>query len=130
MQAGFICNLRKIIDAGENKALLISATGTGKTYASAFAVRDLGFKKVLFIAHRMMLINQALKTYRNVFSDKTKMGRVGGGLSEYDSDFIFAMVETLHKEENLKRFSPDEFDCIILDEAHHSPANTYQHRFL
>jgi len=126
MQVGFISNLKKILDAGENRALLISATGTGKTYASAFAMRDLGFKRVLFIAHRMMLINQALKSYRNVFNDKTKMGRVGGGLSEYDSDFIFAMVETLHKEENLSRFTPDEFDCIILDEAHHSPANTYQ----
>ncbi len=126
MQAGFVSNLRKILDAGENRALLISATGTGKTYASAFAVRDLGFKKVLFIAHRMMLLNQAIDSYKNVFNDKTTMGKIGGGYSDYDSDIIFAMVETLHKEENLFRFSPDEFDCIILDEAHHSPANTYQ----
>ncbi len=126
MQAGFVSNLRKIIDSGENRALLISATGTGKTYASAFAVRDLGFKKVLFIAHRMMLLNQAIESYKMVFNDKTSMGKIGGGYSDYDSDIIFAMVETLHKEANLYRFSPDEFDCIVLDEAHHSPANTYQ----
>lgn len=48
MQVGFITNLRKILEKGEDRALLISATGTGKTYASAFAMRELGFKRVLF----------------------------------------------------------------------------------
>ena len=52
MQVKFITSLRKIFDAGENKALLISATGTGKTYASAFAMRELGFRRVLFLVHR------------------------------------------------------------------------------
>ena len=47
MQVGFINNLRKIYEAREDKALLISATGTGKTYASAFAARELEFKRVL-----------------------------------------------------------------------------------
>ncbi len=46
MQIGFIINLKKILEAGEDRALLISATGTGKTYASAFAMRELGFKRV------------------------------------------------------------------------------------
>lgn len=126
MQVGFISNLRKLINSGHKKALLISATGTGKTYASAFAMRELGFKKILFVAHRNMLINQALSSYKNVFEDGVSMGIVGDGSSDYDADFIFAMVETIHKEEKLKRFSPDHFDCVILDEAHHSPANTYQ----
>ena len=48
MQVGFITNLKKILAAGEDRALLISATGTGKTYASAFAMRELRFKRVLF----------------------------------------------------------------------------------
>ncbi len=126
MQVGFVSNLKKIITSGQNKALLISATGTGKTYASAYAMLELGYKRVLFIAHRMMLIDQAIKSYKNIFGDDITMGRVGGGFAEYNADYVFAMVETLHKEENLKRFSPEEFDCIILDEAHHSPANTYQ----
>lgn len=126
MQVGFITSLRKIIEAGEGRALLISATGTGKTYASAFAMRELGFKRVLFLVHRSTLAKQAMASFRNVFEDKKSMGIVGAGHSDYDADFIFAMVETLHKENNLTRFSPDEFDCIVLDEAHHSPANTYQ----
>lgn len=126
MQVGFISNLRKIVDAGENRALLISATGTGKTYASAFAVRELGFKRVLFIVHRSTLANNALKSYRNVFEETKSMGLIGFGHHDYDKDFIFAMVETIHKEDILNKFLPDDFDCIVLDEAHHSPANTYQ----
>lgn len=126
MQVGFITNLRKIVEAGENRALLISATGTGKTYASAFAMRELGFKRVLFLVHRSTLAKQALTSFRKVFEDKKSMGIVGAGYSDYDADYIFAMVETLHKEDNLRKFAPEEFDCIVLDEAHHSPANTYQ----
>ena len=59
MQVGFIKNLRKIQEAGERKALLISATGTGKTYASAFAMRELGFQRVLFLVHRNQIAKQA-----------------------------------------------------------------------
>ena len=62
MQVGFINNLRKIYEAGEDKALLISATGTGKTYASAFAARELEFKRVLFLVHRNQIAKQALKS--------------------------------------------------------------------
>ena len=52
MQLAFISNLRQIVGAGQERALLISATGTGKTYASAFAMRELGFRRVLFLVHR------------------------------------------------------------------------------
>ena len=84
MQVGFITNLRKIVDAGENRALLISATGTGKTYASAFAMRELGFKRVLFLVHRSTLAKQALTSFRKVFEDKKSMGIVGAGYSDYE----------------------------------------------
>lgn len=126
MQVGFITNLKKIVEKGENRALLISATGTGKTYASAFAMRELGFDRVLFLVHRATLAKQAMVSFRNVFEETKTMGIVGAGYSDYQADYIFAMVETLHKEDNLKRFNPEDFDCIVLDEAHHSPANTYQ----
>lgn len=126
MQEEFIINLRKIIEKGEERALLISATGTGKTYASAFAVRELGFKRVLFIVHRAQLAKQAKKSFERVFNNFVSMGIVGDGKHEYDSDFIFAMVETLNRDEHLFKYKKDTFDCIILDEAHHSPANTYQ----
>ena len=126
MQVGFIVNLKKIIEAGEERALLISATGTGKTYASAFAMRELGYKRVLFLVHRGQLARQTKKSYQKVFGKNVSMGLVGAGYSDYDADYVFAMVQTLNRDEHLHKYSPDEFDCIILDEAHHSSADTYQ----
>lgn len=126
MQVGFIVNLKKIIEAGEERALLISATGTGKTYASAFAMRELGYKRVLFLVHRGQLARQTKKSYQKVFGKTISMGLVGAGYSDYAADYVFAMVQTLNRDEHLHKYSPDEFDCIILDEAHHSSADTYQ----
>lgn len=126
MQVGFIKNLRKIIESGEHKALLISATGTGKTYASAFAMRELGYKRVLFLVHRNFLARQTKNSYEKVFGKSVTMGLVGAGNYEYDKDYIFATVQTLHKEDRLLQFSPNHFDAICLDEAHHVPANIYQ----
>ena len=126
MQVGFITNLRKIIEAGESRALLISATGTGKTYASAFAMRELGYKRVLFLVHRGQLARQTKKSYQKIFGKNVSMGLVGAGYSEYDADYVFAMVQTLNRDDHLRKYRPDAFDCIILDEAHHSSAATYQ----
>ena len=126
MQMGFIINLKKILEAGEDRALLISATGTGKTYASAFAMRELGFKRVLFLVHRGQLARQTKKSYEKVFAESVSMGLVGAGYHEYDADYIFATVQTLNRDEHLLQYEKDAFDCIVLDEAHHVPADTYQ----
>lgn len=126
MQVGFITNLRKILNAGKERALLISATGTGKTYASAFAMRELAFKRVLFLVHRGQLARQSRKSYQKVFDKSVSMGLVGAGYHEYDCDFVFATVQTLNRDEHLFKYNYDEFDCIILDEAHHISADTYQ----
>ena len=125
MQERFIANLRKILEQGEERALLISATGTGKTYASAFAMRELGFKRVLFLVHRVTLAKQAKKSFEKVFDKKVTMGLVGAGSYEYEKDYVFATVETLNRDTHLFQYQPDDFDCIILDEAHHSSNNIY-----
>lgn len=125
MQERFIANLRKILEQGEERALLISATGTGKTYASAFAMRELGFKRVLFLVHRVTLAKQAKKSFEKVFDKKVTMGLVGAGFYEYEKDYIFATVETLNRDTHLFKYQPNTFDCIILDEAHHSSNNIY-----
>lgn len=116
MQEEFIVNLRKIIEKGEKRALLISATGTGKTYASAFAMRELGFKRVLFLVHRAQLAKQAKKSFERVFNNSVSMGIVGDGKHEYGCDFVFAMVETLNRDQHLFQYEKDAFDCIILDD--------------
>ncbi len=129
MQEEFIVGLRNIMESGGSRALLISATGTGKTYASAFAMRELGFKRVLFLVHRNQLARQTKKSYKKVFEKSVSMGVICGRDSideNIDKDIIFATIQTLAKEDNLKRFKPDDFSAIILDESHHSPANSYQ----
>lgn len=126
MQVGFINNLRRIYETGEDKALLISATGTGKTYASAFATRELEFKRVLFLVHRNQIAKQALKSYRKVFDGKVSMGMVTGKYQDYNADFVFATVQTLSKEETLTRYEKEHWDLIIIDEAHHSSADSYK----
>ena len=126
MQVGFITNLKKILASGENKALLISATGTGKTYASAFAMRELRFKRVLFLVHRGQLARQTKKSYEKVFAKSISMGLVGAGYHEYDADYVFATVQTLNRDEHLLQYEKNTFDCIVLDEAHHVSADTYQ----
>lgn len=125
MQERFIANLRKILQQGEERALLISATGTGKTFASAFAMRELGFKRVLFLVHRVTLAKQAKKSFEKVFGKKVTMGVVGAGFYEYEKEYVFATVETLNRDTHLFQYQPDTFECIILDEAHHSSNNIY-----
>ena len=126
MQVAFIVNLKKIIESGEKRALLISATGTGKTYASAFAMRELGYKRVLFLVHRGQLARQTKKSYQKILDKNISMGLVGAGCSEYEADYVFATVQTLNRDEHLHKYNPEAFECIILDEAHHSSADTYQ----
>lgn len=126
MQVGFINNLQKIYEAGENRALLISATGTGKTYASAFVMRELGFQRVLFLVHRNQIAKQAMKSYRKVFGGQVVMGMVTGKHQKYDADFVFATIQTLSKDEILEKYGKTAFDAIVIDEAHHSAANSYK----
>ena len=126
MQRAFIYNLLQLRNNGVNKALLISATGTGKTYASAFAMRELGFKKVLFLVHRNQIAKQAKASFERVFGSRIKTGLVSGIKHDYEADFVFATVQTLSKQENLERFPRDYFDACIYDEAHHTSAGSYK----
>lgn len=99
-----------------NQFPLLTYSGTGKTYASAFAMRELGFKRVLFLVHRVTLAKQAKKSYEKVFDRRVTMGLVGAGSYEYEKDYVFATVDTLNRDTHLFQYKPDDFDCIILEE--------------
>lgn len=104
----------------------MTRAGTRKTYASAFAMRELGFRKVLFLVHRNQIAKQAKKSYRKVFGSSVSMGMVTGQYQEMDKDYIFATIQTISKEQTLHAFERTAFDAIIIDEAHHSSANSYK----
>ena len=89
MQEEFIDNLRELIKSGEKRAILVSATGTGKTYASAFAVRDFKPKRFLFLVHREQIAKQALEAFKNVFNDHENFGLVSGNSKQFDKNYIF-----------------------------------------
>ena len=126
MQLGFIANLEKIRGARESRALLISATGTGKTYASAFAMREENVKKVLFLVHREQIAKQAIESYKKVFGNTRSFGLLSGNSKEYDVDYLFSTMQMMAKQEVFTKFPKDAFDTIIIDEAHRTGAASYQ----
>lgn len=126
MQKEALLNLNKLRSEGKNKALLVSATGTGKTYLSAFDARNHQPKRLLFVVHRETILKAAIKTYRNIFGSEKTMGLLSGNSKETNVDFVFSTVQTLSKEKNLSSFAPNHFDYIVIDEVHHSTSNTYQ----
>lgn len=126
MQIEFINNLRKIKEDKASHALLISATGTGKTYASAFALREENVKKALFLVHREQIAKQAMATYKKVFGSTRTFGLLSGNSKDYEADFLFSTMQMMAKEESLNKFDRQEFDTIVIDEVHRAGAESYQ----
>ncbi|MEG2668671.1 MAG: DEAD/DEAH box helicase [Lachnospiraceae bacterium] len=126
MQISFIQNLKKIQQDGEKKALLISATGTGKTYASAFALRNQNPEKALFLVHREQIAKQAIKSYKNVFGDTKKIGLLSGNSKDFQADYLFSTMQMMARPEIRQQFQPEEFQTIVIDEAHRTGATSYQ----
>jgi superfamily II DNA or RNA helicase len=125
MQKEALNNLQKLREKGKKRSLLISATGTGKTYLSAFDVKNFNPKKVLFVVHRLNIAKAALKTFQTIFKDTKSMGLFSGFEKNMNVDFIFSTIQTISKEDNLKLFNPNSFDYIIIDETHRAGAQSY-----
>ena len=122
MQKEALNNLKELRKK-ENKGLLISATGTGKTYLSAFDILEEKPKRMLFIAHRKNILEKSKKTFENIIKNK-KIEIYQGDNQE--AEYLFGMVQTLSKQDHLEKFDRDTFDYIIIDEVHHSGAESYQ----
>lgn len=117
--------LKKTREEGFDKALVIASTGIGKTYLAAFDSRE--YNRVLFVAHREEIIKQAKDSFNRVSPEKTT-GLFYADQKEFEKDAVFAIVNTLGKEEYLNKdyFAKDEFDYIVIDEFHHAAADTYK----
>jgi len=126
MQNDALRNLVNIRANGKNKALLISATGTGKTYLSAFDVKAVEAKTFLFIVHRGNIANKAMETFKSIFGTTRSMGVFSGNRKEVNANFLFSTVQTISKPENLELFNKDHFDYIVIDETHRAGAESYK----
>ena len=125
MQEEFLKNIRQLIQHGEDKAILVSATGTGKTYASAFAVNDFKPKRFLFLVHREQIAKQSIEAYKHVFKDHENFGLLSGNSKDYDKNYLFSTIQTMSKDDVYTRFSKDYFDYIVVDEVHKAGATSY-----
>ncbi len=123
MQKEALENLEFLRKQKQNKALAICATGTGKTYLSAFDVRNFKAKTVLFLAHRENILNSAKLTFEKLFLN-INCGIFSGNKKELSCDFLFSTIQTMSK--NLHIFNKDSFDYIIFDEAHHISSATFK----
>lgn len=135
MQVKFIESVMDLYESGENRALLISSTGTGKTYASAFALREMLQKRAketgrnvraLFLVHREQIAKQALRSYKNVFGERYSFGLLSGNSKNYKSDILFSTMQMMAREDIMKKFNVNDFDIIIIDEVHRAGADSYQ----
>lgn len=124
MQQEALNALEKLQQNNKHKALLISATGTGKTYLSAFAVKKANPKRLLFLAHREQILKQACKTFAKIIPD-IQYGILSANHKDFHKPYLFATINMLNKEENLTQFTPTHFDYIIIDETHRAGTNSY-----
>ncbi len=124
MQQEALTALEKLQQDNKHKALLISATGTGKTYLSAFAVKKANPKRLLFLAHREQILKQACKTFAKIIPD-IQYGILSANHKDFHKPYLFATINMLSKEENLTQFTPTHFDYIIIDETHRAGASSY-----
>lgn len=124
MQQEALKALEKLQQDNKHKALLISATGTGKTYLSAFAVKKANPKRLLFLAHREQILKQACKTFAKIIPD-IQYGILSSNHKDFHKPYLFATINMLSKEENLTQFAPTHFDYIIIDETHRAGASSY-----
>lgn len=127
MQKEALANLTKLREKGARRALLISATGTGKTYLGAFDVQAAAPHRFLFVVHREQILEAARESFRNVLGGSERdFGLLSGTSQQISAKYLFATVQTISKPEVMQQFAPQEFDYLLIDEAHRSGAASYQ----
>ena len=110
--------------------LLVAATGTGKTVISAFDYKN--FKsnskssKLLFLAHRKEILQQAKATFQGVLKDNNFGDLWVDGMEPSSNEYVFASVQTLNNRLKDIKLTPEYYDFIIVDEVHHISASTYR----
>lgn len=127
MQQDALRQLDYLVKNMQNKAIIVSATGTGKTYLGAFAVKDFAPKRFLYIVHRQQIAKKSMVSFKKVIGGiNNKYGLLTGNRHDVNAKYLFATVQTLSQATMLKQFTPTDFDYIIIDEAHRSAAPSYQ----
>lgn len=124
MQITALTNLERLRISGAGKALLISATGTGKTFLSAFDVERINPKRILFVVHRRTIALKSLETFKRLMPHRSMS--LYSGTERGSGDFLFATIQTVARDISDGVFNANDFDYIIIDETHRAEANSYR----
>ena len=117
--------LARTREAGQVRGLVVLATGLGKTLLAALDALQMGARRVLFVAHRAEILEQARRAFAWVLPDRSA-GLLMGGVREAGAELVFASVQTLGRPGQLAQWDPEEFDLIVIDEFHHAAAVGYR----
>ncbi|MGC4431105.1 DEAD/DEAH box helicase family protein, partial [Streptococcus suis] len=127
MQEQALEGLATVRKNGAQKALVISATGTGKTYLSAFDVKQYNPDRMLFIVHREQILQKSLKDFQKVLGFEDDEGCIyKSGMDKSQKRYIFATIQTISRADNLQAFDPTFFNYILIDEVHKAGADSYK----
>ncbi len=124
MQKKALKELNRYRAVGTNRALVVAAAGSGKTYLAAFDAYNFNPSRLLYVVHEGSILKKSLETFQDVFGSNITYGIFNGESKETDADFVFATNISMSK--SLELFSKKEFDYIIIDECHHATAGTYK----
>ena len=133
-QLDALASLQSIRAAGFNRALVVVATGMGKTWLAAFDARQVGQTlrkrpRTLVIAHRAHILAQAEAAISKVLDAAFGAGNTGwyiGDRSSLKGDLVIASVQKLSRPDGLDRIAEEHFDYVIVDEVHHAHAPSYR----
>ena len=127
MQKEALGQIQALRDPGSDRGLVVSATGTGKTYLAAFDALQVKPQRLLFVAHREEILRKSLASFQKILGGPAEdYGLLTGSQHDWQAKYLFATVQTLAKEKRYSQFTPDAFDYILVDEVHHAGGATYQ----
>lgn len=130
MQRPALRELTNLVQSGARRGLVVSATGTGKTYLGAFAVKNFNPRRFLYVVHREQIAKKSLRSFQRVIGGPASdYGLLSGNRHDWDAKYLFATVQTLSQPATLDRLAAGSFDYILVDEAHRATAPSYQRVF-
>lgn len=130
MQKAALHELAQLRQAGGQRGLVVSATGTGKTYLGALAVKQEQPQRFLYVVHREQIAKKSRASFQRVIGGPaTDFGLLTGNHHNRQAKYLFATVQTLSQDRELQKWAADEFDYILIDEAHRAAAPSYRKLF-
>lgn len=127
MQREALDNLKELRETGATRGLVISATGTGKTYLAALDVLNFKPKRMLFIVHREQILLKAKESFQKILGGlDSDYGILSGSSKEIKAKYLFTTVQMMSKPEYYEKFDNDYFDYILIDEVHKAGAKSYR----